>query len=255
MTNLVYVVNWNKHYSDILKWNSESRVRECVFPIKTKLPDYCDISNHWEYIYEPNLTLKGTVNKREPKKLVEKIPSYKNYKWEILETFKHPKAGKLYYDLDNYTQEQLDHWKDYSRYTEENLLLLASTHTDKDWMKCYIIIEESGVSKLTPKQYEDNKFNAFIESNLKKWDRNTCVKNDIPKEIISRFYDVNDRVLFGSSWVKGLVSYEYLESKYTTDGKPLYICCSISYDGKGNDGVEDKSLIKDFNYIKNYINN
>jgi len=192
--NLVYVVDWGKRYSDITKWNDETKKREPIFPIKTELPDYCGIEHHWEYKYEPNLTLKGTVNKREPKKLVEKIPTYKNYKWQVLEIFKHPKAGKLYYDLDKYTQEQLSHWKDYSKYTEENLLLLASTHTDKDWMKCYIIISELGVSKLTPEQYADNQFNAFIEGNLGKWNRETMIKKNIPKEIISRFYDKNDTI-------------------------------------------------------------
>lgn len=249
----VYVIDWGKHYSDIQKWNQDSGKRECIFPIKTELPDYCGIEYHWKYIYEPNLTLKGTVNKRKPKKLVEKIPTYKNYKWEVLEIFKHPKAGKLRYDLDQYTQQQLDHWKDYSRYTEENLLLLASTHTDKDWWKCYIIIEESGVSELTPKQFTDEQFNALIEANLKKWDRNTIIKKDVPKEIISVFYDSNDNVLFGSSMVKGLVSYNYIDSKFSSDGKPIYLDCSISYDGKGNSGVENTELIKDFTYIKTYI--
>lgn len=251
----VYVVNWGKHYSKITEWNSKTSKRENIFPVKTELPDYCGIEYHWEYKYKPNLTLKGTVNKREPKKLVEKIPTYKNYKWEVLEIFKHPKAGKLYYDLDQYTQEQLDNWKDYSRYTEENLLLLASTHTDKDWMKCYIVIEESGVSELTPEQYNNNEFNAFIEANLGKWNRNTLVKKDIPKEIISRFYDKDDNVLFGSSIVKGLVSYEYLDGKFSKDGKHIFLCSSILYDGKGNSACPNPELIKDFNWIKNYIEN
>lgn len=248
-----YVVNWNKQYTTITKWNSDLGKKENIFPIKTELPDYCGIDNHWEFIYEPNLTQKGTVNKREPKKLVNKIPTYKNYKWEIIETFKHPKAGKLHYDLDQYTQKQLDHWKDYSRYTEKNLLLLASTHTDKDWMKCYIIIEESGISKLTPEQYTDNKFNAYIESNLGKWNRDTLIKKDIPKEIISRFYDKNDNVLFGSTMVKGLVSYEYLDGKFSSDGKHIYIGWSIDYNGKGNSNCPNPELIKDFNWIKKYI--
>ena len=232
MNKFVYVVDWGKHYSQIHKWNDETHKRELLFPIKTELPDYCGIDYHWKYIYEPNLTLKGTVNKREPKKLVSKIPAYKNYKWEIIEIFKHPEAEK---------------------YTEENLLLLASTHTDKSWMKCYIIIAESGISELTPEQYKDQQFNAFVEANLGKWDRKTLNRNDIPKEIISRFYDENDRVLFGSSVVKGLVSYEYLESKFSTDGKPIFICSSISYDGEGNDKCPNPELIKPFDWIKKYI--
>lgn len=247
----VYVIDWSKHYSQLTKWNNG--IKENIFPIKTKLPDYCDINDHWEYVYEPNLTKKGTVNKKEPKKLVKKIPVYKNYKWEILEVFKHPKAGKLYYDLDQYTQEQLDNWKDYSRYTEENLLLLASTHTDKDWMKCYIVIAESGVSELTPEQYANEQFNAMVEANLGKWNRNTLIKKEIPEEIISKFYDKNDNVLFGSAMVKGLVSYEYIEGKFSKDGKPIFICSSVLYDGKGNSNCPNPELIKDFNWIKSYL--
>ena len=120
-------------------------------------------------------------------------------------------------------------------------------------MKCYIIIEESGVSELNPEQFADKQFNALIQANLKKWDRNTIIKKDVPKEIISVFYDSNDNVLFGSSMVKGLVSYNYIDSKFSSDGKPIYLHCSISYDGKGNSGVENKELIKDFTYIKTYI--
>lgn len=249
--DIVYVVNWGKHYSNLTKF--ENNVKIDLFPIKTELPSYCGIEHFWEYKYEDNLTLKGTINKKEPRKLVEKIPSYKNYKWEIIEIFPHPKAGKLHYDLDKYTQEQLDHWKDYSKYTEKPLLLLASTHTEKDWMKCYIVIEESGVSLLSPTQYADKQFNALIEANLGKWDRNTMIKKEIPKEIISKFYDENDNVLFGSSYIKGLVSYEYLDGKFSSDSHPIYICCSILYDGHGNKKCPSPELIKPFSYIKNYI--
>ena len=53
--------------------------------------------------------------------------------------------------------------------------------------------------------------------------------------------------------VKGLVSYEYLDGKFSKDGKHIYICSSISYDGKGNSACPNPELIKDFNWIKNYI--
>lgn len=251
MNKFVYVVNWGKHYSEITKWNDETHKKELLFPIKTKLPDYCGIDHHWKHIYEPNFTLKGTINKREPKKLVDKIPMYKNYKWEIIEVFKHPKAGEYVQSL-----EVREKWPDLNdKFTEENLLLLASTHTDKDWMKCYIVIEESGVSELSPEQYQDQQFNAFIEANLGKWDRNTLIRKDIPKKIISKFYDEDDRVLFGSSTIKGLVSYEYLEGKFSTDGKHIYLGSSILYDGEGNNKCPNPELIKPFNWIKKYIEN
>ena len=107
VNKFVYIVNWGKHYTDITWYNPQTQKRENYFPIKTKLPLYCGIDFHWEYVYEPNFTKKGTINKREPKKLVSKSPIYKNYKWEIIETFKHPKAGELSFDPDKYTQDRL----------------------------------------------------------------------------------------------------------------------------------------------------
>lgn len=232
--DLVYVIDWGKRYSTITKWNSETRSDENLFSIKTEIPKYSDIDYHWKCIYEPNLTLKGTVNKREPKKLKEKIPVYKNYKWEIVEIVTHPDNNK-------------------------ELFLLTSTHTDKLWMKCCILIGAEGVSKLTPEQYADEQFNAVVESNLGKWDRNLLNNlqdtKKIPKEIISVFYDENDNVLFGSSIVKGLVAFHYLDSKFTKDGKCIYLGSEISYDGKGNNACPNKDLIKPFKYIKEYIEN
>lgn len=242
----VFVVDWGKHYSEITKYNYETGKRESVFPINTTLPDYCGVNHHWEYKYEPNLTLKGTVNKRDPRRLVKKIPTYKSYKWEVVEIFKHPKAGEYFWP------DRTDN-KESDRYTTNNLLLLASTHTDKDWMKCYIVIEEHGVSTLTPEQYADQQFNGFVEANLGKWDRNSLNKRNIPEEIKSVFYDENDRVLFGSTITKGLVSYHYLEGKFSTDGRPIFICSSVLYNGKGNEECPNPELIKPFAYIKNCI--
>lgn len=251
VTDKVYVVDWGKHYGDITRWNSKSEKREPIFPITTPIPDYSGIDFHWKYNYEPNLTKKGTVNKREPRKLVSKEPAYKNYKWEILEIFKHPKAGEYWYDEE---EAKAKGWTN-NKYTENDLLLLASTHTDKEWMKCYIIIDEKGVSELTPEQYENEKFNAFINANLGKWDRNDMNRKNVPKEIISVFYDLNDNVLFGSDMTKGLVTYSYLESKFSIDNKPIYLHCSISYDGKGNANCPDKTLIRSFEYIKDFLEN
>lgn len=245
----VYVVDWGKQYTT-LKLSAELQplIESCSCTTK-----------HWEYIYEPNYTLKGTISKRNPQKLVEGIPLYKNYKYKVAAIFKHPSAGEY-----QQSEEIREYWKDKGgaddKYTEENLLLLISTNSSK-WQECYVIIEESGVSKLTPEQYENEQFNALIESNLGKWDRNVVngslatrdSTSKTPKEIRSVFYDSDDNVLFGSSMVKGLVTYEYLDAKFSTDNKPIYLGCSVLYDGKGNANVKDKTLIKDFKYIKSFF--
>ena len=200
--DIVYVTDWGKRYSDMTKWDYDTNQRENIFPMKTKLPDYCDIMFH---------------------------SKHKNYRWEIIEIFKHPN-------------------------TEKEIMLLASIHTDIDILRCYTIIGEGGVSTLTPKQVTDNNFNALIEANLGKWDRNNLGDRDkIPKEIKSVFYDEDDNVLFGSTMTKGLVSYHYLDGKYSTDGKPIYLGSSVLYDGYGNKKCPNKNLIKSFEYIKNTI--
>lgn len=245
----VYVIDWGKQYTTLkLPAELQPLIDRCYTTI-----------DHWEYIYEPNYTLKGTINKREPKKLVDKIPLYKNYKYRIAAIFKHPKAGEY-----TQTEEIREYWKDKGgaddKYTEKDLLLLISIDSTK-YCQCYVIIEESGVSKLTSEQYKNEQFNSLIENNLGKWDReivNSTLKvgdNDlqIPKEIRSVFYDSNDNVLFGSHMVKGLVTYEYLDAKFSIDNKPIYLGCSILYDGKGNSEVKDNSLIKDFKYIKSFL--
>jgi len=225
----VYVIDWGKHYSKLTRWVDGKR--ENIFPVKVEIPQYSGIDFHWECIYEPNLTLKGTVNKREPTKLVSRKPIYKNYKWKIVEQFVHP------------------------TYTDRNLLLLVAFNSKKG--DCYTVIEEAGVSELTPEQYADNQFNAVITANLGKWDRKKLLtmndKKAIPAEILSVFYDKNDNVLFGSNYTKGLVTYNYLEGKFSTDGKPIYISCSVSYDGRGNDNCPNPELIKEFSYIKSYL--
>ena len=240
----VFVVDWDKQYTTVTKWNNETQKRENIFPIKTEIPDYSATNFHWEGKYEPNLTLKGTVNKREPRKLVEIIPIYKSYKWEVLEVFKHPKAGKPFYTLEEYNQEYC--------YTKENLLLIASVHSDNN-IRCYVVIEETGVSKLTPEQFEQHGKSIIESLNLNKWDRNNLTKEDIPKEIISCFYDEDDKVLFGTKFTKGLVCYNYLDAKYSVDNKPIYLGSTVTYDGIGNAGCPNPELIKDFEWIKNFI--
>ena len=78
-------------------------------------------------------------------------------------------------------------------------------------------------------------------------------RDNIPKNMISVFYDADDRVLMGNSIGKGLVTYEYVPEKYSLDGKPIYLGWTISYDGKGLKNCPDKSKIKTFNQVKEFF--
>lgn len=220
----VYVVNWGCQYSDFYTYKND--IKEKIFDFTLNIPDYSSIEHHWSYIYEPNLTLKGTVNKREPTKLVSKIPLYKEYKYEILEIIQHPVDFK-------------------------NIYLIRSLIEGKEsWQQCYVIIGEAGISELTPKEFADAKFNATSNFHLGKWTSETIDRKNVPKEIVSEVYDSNDRVLFGSMVTRGKVSYKYVDAKYTKDNKPIYIGCSVLYDGKGNANLPPEAKIMQFSDIK-----
>lgn len=242
MSKFVYVVDWNKEYGPITKYNDNTGKREPIFTINTKIPEYSGTDFHWEYIYKND----------NSRKIDKKIPKFKNYKWEILERFKHPKAGQYIYSEKERT---INNWPDY-KYPEEDLLVLASTHTKVDYLRCYIIISENGVSSLTPEQFADQQFNVMVESNLAKWNRKEINKENIkqiPKDIISVFYDKDDRVLIGSNVTRGLVSYYYLDGKFSSDGKPIFLYNSISYNGKGNLECPDPNKIKTHKFINDYF--
>lgn len=242
----VFVVDWGKHYSEITKWEDGKKVN--ILPFKTEIPQYSDISHHWNHIYEPNLTLKGTINKREPNKLVERIPVYKNYKYEVVEIIKHPKAGEYFYN-----EEQRERWNIHTKYTENDILLLASTHIENNLLKCFIVIEEEGVSFLTSEQFADEKFNALKESHRGKWKVNmgTNYYKGFPDSLKGIIYDTNDNVLFGSNVVKGKVMYFYIPGEYMETGRPYYYCTSISYDGKGNSDLPEGAVLMPHKNLKN----
>jgi hypothetical protein len=77
----VYVKDWGKQYTNFFTWNNN--IKESIWNWKSELPQYCGTEFFWKYIYEDNLTLKGTINKRKPKKLIDKIPEYKNFEYKI----------------------------------------------------------------------------------------------------------------------------------------------------------------------------
>lgn len=226
----VFVIDWGKRYPDFYKW--EDNERKLVFPWKTEIPDCSDIAHHWKFEYEPNLTLKGTVNKREPKKLKSKTPVYKDYKYEVMEILPVPS------------------------YSEMNVCLLASTHTDKDWMKCYVQINEKGLSFLTPKQFADESFNALKEFHKGRYSvAGPYPFSELPKEFIKQIYDVNDRILFGSHYTKGKVTYNYIDGFFMKDGIPHILDTSILYDGIGNDDLPDGALTMKFDDLHKMFKN
>lgn len=217
----VYVVNWNKQYSNFTKWENGKKVK--IFNWQSEISDYPGSEFHWKFVFEPNLTLKGTVNKREPKKLKEKIPIFKDYKYEILEIIKHPDRDELIY-------------------------LLASTHSDKLWEKCFVQISADGISKLTPEQYLDDKFNALKEAHRGKWTigMRERAQKEFPKELLGVIYDIDDRVLFGSTYIRGKVQYNYIPAEYMVTGNNFFIYTTISYDGEGNLNLPDGAILMEF---------
>ena len=212
----VFVIDWGKMYSSFYRYVDGEK--QSVFNWKTEIPAYSDISFHWHHEYEPNLTLKGTVNKRDPKKLKSKTPVYKDYKYEILEMMVHP------------------------TYPEVNLCLIASTHVKETWRKCFVQIDEQGLSFITAEQFADETFNALKEFHKGKWNINSNHKL-FPEELLQIVYDVDDNVLFGSRYVKGKVMYKYIPKEYAVDNIPIIVGTTVSYDGKGNQDLPKDALL------------
>jgi len=227
----VFVINWNKIYSCFNHYIDNERIS--VFGWKTQIPNYSGIEHHWKFEYEPNLTLKGTVNKREPKKLKSKTPVYKDYKYEVLEIIQHP------------------------NHPEVNICLLSSTHTNKEWIKCYVQVSEDALSFLTPEQFADEQFNALKEFHKGKYAIEGPIPfKELPEQFISKVYDVDDNVLFGSRYIKGKVSYNYIDGFFTKDGIPIIMNASIDYDGIGNVDLPEGSILMQFdNLHKMFPNN
>lgn len=224
--DLVYVVDWGKEYSEFTKWVDNQRVSS--FPWQTELPTYPGKDfNGYKWVYEPNLTLKGTLSKRKPERLKEKIPVYKNFKYRVLEIVRHPKAGQYYYD----TEEQRQRWGD-DRYPEVDVLLLVDAATGR----CHVQVAADGVSKLTPEQYKDEQFSALREYHKGRWtpDDHDRLNKEFPKELLKTLYDKDDRVLFGSNMTRGKVFYNYVPAEFMQTGRPYIINSGCTYDGKGN---------------------
>lgn len=200
----VFVVRWGHRYSSIGGGRN-------VFEWKTEIPDYSSIDFHYEIIREP-LNRSGKPWKRPYDAPVkERIARWKNYKWEIVEWRNHPEEGK------------------------DIIYLLRSI--DRPEHPCFVEMGEDGISLLTPEQFKDAAFNALVEAHRRKYsvdDRNTSKMKDFPQELFGKIYDINDNVLFGSSYIKGKVYYEYVPKEYTVDDVPFINTVGIHYDGIGN---------------------
>lgn len=70
-----------------------------------------------------------------------------------------------------------------------------------------------------------------------------------PTKDLKQVYDTNDRVLFGSKFIKGKVAYNYIPGELMESGVPHIVSTSISYDGKGNVDLPKGSLIMSFSEL------
>jgi len=86
-------------------------------------------------------------------------------------------------------------------------------------------------------------------------DRGTDKIKQFPKELIKKVYDLDDKVLFGSRYIKGKVSYNYIPGEYTIDGIPFIIDVSIRYDNKGNADLPSDAVILPFKELRTMFPN
>ena len=210
----VFVCDWGKYYSDIYRWVDNDR--QLIWNWKTKLPPYPHLKH--EYIYEPNLTLKGTVNKINPRTLVAEIPIYKNFEYTI-EEITTRQDGQLIY-------------------------LLSSE--EGTWVQ----IGAGGITTLTPEDQEKVKhleqekwLQAMAKENLGKWDI-TVKKSEFPKELLKYLYDKDQRTCFGSDSpnTRAIIRYPYISKEYTKNGNDILLGWVQEYNGTGCD-LSDKETI------------
>ena len=205
----------------LINWLKVWNLREVskYFPT-VDIPDYGDKGFFVENCYIDNITKKGTINKRNPRIYIgKKIYKYKSFEYEII------------------AESKLSNGKE--------VVLVASTHTDVFRLKCFVVTTK------------DNLYNGEKQLIQKlQYDRKDILElknNELPKEVLGVLYDFDDNVLVGSSMIKGLVSYNFIKPEYSKDKKPIYLSCTVNYDGVGNNQLKDKSLIKDFENIKRYL--
>lgn len=211
----VFVSDWGKQYSDIYRWIGNTKC--LIWEWKTLIPNYSSTDLHWKYIYEPNLTLKGTINKREPKKLVSKTPEFKNFEYTVEEITSN-KEGKVIY-------------------------LLSSKEG------CWVQIGEGGISTLSLEEQEkvkhlesEKRLQALAVQNLNKWTLETATKKDFPIELLKYLYDTNQSTLFGSSMTKAIIRYPYISKEYTINGNDICLGWEQDFNGEGCD-LSDKETI------------
>lgn len=216
----VFVINWMKRYTSFTKWDCDLQQRVPVFPWNFPVSSlhYPECSERYERL--PNYTKKGTINKKEP--TIRGRAIFKEFEYEVVDKIIHPSNGRT-------------------------ILLLSSTNESINALKTWVQIEEDGVSFLKPDDFEKKRVSDLLSSYLGKLSQDDLTKNfieSLPPEIFSYLYDKNDNVLFGSSTVKGLVSYKYIDKKYSKEPYHLWCGWEIKYDGKGNKKLKGKDLVE-----------
>lgn len=223
LNDKVYVSNWMQIYSTFRKWNNEKQISETVFPWKTELPQYIKQSND-TVVYVPKLTQKGLPFKDGSKIEVSREQTHKSYEYTIREMLQHPNDSEI------------------------TICLISSNHADSDWNKVWVQADIKALTTLTIEEQESLKhlqkekhLQALAKNNLGKWKFGDNLK-DFPKELLQIFYDEDQRVLFGSSMTRGIVTYNIIPKEYTINNVALYLSSSILYNGEGCD-LSDKSTI------------
>lgn len=219
----VYVSDWGQIYSTFIKGYNKKQIRETVFPWKTELPRHIRQSND-TIVYAPKLTQKGLPFKDGSKIEVSREQTHKSYEYTIREMLQHPNDSEI------------------------TICLISSNHADSDWDKVWAQADIKALTTLTVEEQESLKhlqkekhLQALAKNNLGKWKLGDNLKN-FPKELLQIFYDENQRVLFGSSISRGIVTYNIIPKEYTVDNVALYFSSSVLYNEEGCD-LSDKPTI------------
>jgi hypothetical protein len=241
----VFVIDWGKKYSGIAS-------SKPIFEWKTKIPMYSSTQFFNSHIKKELMKADGMSFKTPRFETVKTIQEWKNFKYNILEMMRHPKAGQ-YIQSEEWRKANPDSEWANDKFEDVNICLIASPEG------CYMEIGEEGLSFLSPEQYDDEQFNALREFHRARYcveDRDRGEVKGFPEEFIQSIYDTDDNVLFGSRYVKGKVHYDYMDGYFTKDGVPFIISVGVSYDGKGNADLPKDAIIMPYSQLpKMFPNN
>jgi hypothetical protein len=178
-----------------------------LFDFQTPIPNFnCRPHNFMSRETRPKLTKQGKPYKNGEREVVSRKKVYFDWTYTVIEIAEHPDKKTPIY------------------------LIKPKENTEALFQ-----VMKGAISFQTREENENRKRLEFENTHLGKWEPDTNTRKNFPEELKEKIYDKDQRVLFGSSWTKGIVYYVYAPGKYMKTGRDFILYSGIDYNGKGCD--------------------